>query len=328
LQVTGNPGPQPPGTHTVISALPIPDHSSATVTVTVSSSAGTPTGGVNFWVDGDLITSTPAPLNSNGVATFTLTPTGGPGDYALDATYVPTGNFGPSSGHTVLTVTSGNNGGPIVTSLAIQAPTSIQVGNTSARAVVSIIITGDSHAIPTGRVGMSYGPNYNNNAIYWHTIDAAGHFDPFTLYDLPIGTYPLTATYDPQGANFVGSTQTAQLTVTPKGTPIGPIGTSIRIILPTAPVYSGYQYINSDPTIAVIVTADAGSVPQGTVTLSYSGFRNNQKFPHSLVNGRATPEFTLWSLPPGNYTVTAEFLKQNGYGYSTATTAPVQLTVN
>jgi hypothetical protein len=76
--------------------------SNGSVTVTVSSGAGTPTGSVTLTVDS---TTLPAQGLVNGSTTFTI-PTPSAGSHPLSASYEGAGNFGPSSASGVnLTVT-------------------------------------------------------------------------------------------------------------------------------------------------------------------------------------------------------------------------------
>ncbi len=83
----------PASTTTSIAAPTVTYPANATITVTVSSTAGTPTGNVSLTVDGG------TPLSqalTNGIATFTLTsPTGG--SHGLSASYAAQGNFAASS---------------------------------------------------------------------------------------------------------------------------------------------------------------------------------------------------------------------------------------
>jgi hypothetical protein len=89
-------------TTTAIDAPSIINGADALVKVTVTSASGVPTGSVNLSVSGGA--AIPMILDSQGIATYRLHPTGGVGDYTLDATYVPTGNFLASSAHGDLVV--------------------------------------------------------------------------------------------------------------------------------------------------------------------------------------------------------------------------------
>jgi hypothetical protein len=91
-------------TTTSIDAPTVTFPSDATVTVTVSSAAGTPTGTVSLTVDAGMPTEqTMSAELANGVATFTLS-SPPPGDHVLTTTYTTQGNFAGSSATGTLTV--------------------------------------------------------------------------------------------------------------------------------------------------------------------------------------------------------------------------------
>jgi hypothetical protein len=82
-------------TATAINSAPAVTYpSNAVLTLTVSSTAGTPTGNATLSVDGGSALS--QPLNASGVATFTLSGLAA-GNHTLAASYAAQGNFGSSS---------------------------------------------------------------------------------------------------------------------------------------------------------------------------------------------------------------------------------------
>ncbi len=88
----------PAATTTVVTASPNPSNFNQTVTftATVTSASGTPTGTVQFKVDGTNI-GPPLALNGSGVATF-ATSSLSAGIHTITADYNGDGNFNPSSG--------------------------------------------------------------------------------------------------------------------------------------------------------------------------------------------------------------------------------------
>src|SRR5262249_37587007 len=99
-------------TSTAVSAPPVTYNANGTVTVTVTSAYGTPTGTVSFSVDGGGALS--ATL-ANGVATFTLTSPSA-GNHSLTAGYAAQANFAGSSASGTFHVD------PAPTSTMISAP--------------------------------------------------------------------------------------------------------------------------------------------------------------------------------------------------------------
>jgi len=303
---TGGGGGSPAATTMSISAPPITDGSIATVTVTVQSAGGTPIGTVQMSVSGGK--PFPLTLGGSGTASINLLPTGGPGDYTLDATYVPTGNFQGCTAHADLTVNPFGNGGggsgPIATTLSISAPSVTDGSN----AIVNVSVTSNS-GTPTGSVKLSVSGGIPIVA----SLDSRG----IASYNLhPTGgpgDYTLDATFVPTG-NFQTSKGRGDLIVEPSGGG-GSQVTTITISAPLSPIYSGNQ---KDPTLNVSVSSSDGTIPRGTLTMSYSGFQNNQAFPH-VLNSDGTTKFTLWSLPPGTYLCMAEFEAQGSWGRATAT---------
>jgi hypothetical protein len=90
----------PAATTTTISAPAVTLGGDGIVTVTVSSTAGTPTGDVSLSVDGGGAVMQPL---SNGSAIFTIV-SPDEGDHSLSALYTAQGNFDASSGVGTLTV--------------------------------------------------------------------------------------------------------------------------------------------------------------------------------------------------------------------------------
>ena len=161
------------------------------VTVTVSSSAGTPTGNATLVVDGGMPVF--AALNGSGVAAFTLT-SPSPGGHSLSASYAAQGNFAAS--------------GPTAGTLTVdEVPTIASANNTTFTAAVAGSFTVTTVAFPTANlgetgtlpVGVSFTDNGDGTATLAGTATVAG-------------SYPLTIT----AANGVGqAVQMFTLTVSP-----------------------------------------------------------------------------------------------------------------
>ena len=181
-------------TTTTISAPTVSYDANASVTVMVTSSAGTPIGSVALSVDGG------APITQalvNGSTIFTLTSPAA-GDHDLSATYPGQGNdFGASSATGTLHVN------PAGTTTTITAPTVTFNANAS----VTVKVTSPV-GTPTGNVTLSV------DAAVPITQALVGGSAVFTLTSPAAGDHSLVASYAAQG-NFAASSATASLHVDP-----------------------------------------------------------------------------------------------------------------
>src|SRR6185369_12372077 len=136
-------------TSLLISAPPVTFPSSALVTVTINSNAGTPTGIVSLSLDGG------APLTaslSGGRAQFTLS-NPSPGTHTLNATYPAQQNFGSSGDSGILQVNSGSSssGSSSPTSLLISSAPPVTFPSS---ALVTVTVNSTA-GTPTGIVSLS-----------------------------------------------------------------------------------------------------------------------------------------------------------------------------
>jgi len=167
-------------TTTSLNAPAVTYPASAIVTVTVSSSVGTPTGNVSLTVDGGPPLA--APLNGSGVATFTITAPSA-GIHSLSASYAAQVNFaasGPAAG--ALTVYQA----PSIPSSSRYTFTAAAPGSFT---VTSMGFPAPNFAVTAGTLptGVSFTDNLNGTATLAGTPTVAG-------------SYPLTIT----AANGVG----------------------------------------------------------------------------------------------------------------------------
>ncbi len=255
---TVNPAP----TSTIVnsSANPSIYGQSVTFTATVANTAGagistaTPTGSVQFYVDGGTF-GTPVPISGSGAsttatssATAILTVKGSP--HAIKAVYTNTdGNFSGSSGTlsqtvnpapTSTTVTSSLNPSILGQSLTFTAT----VANTAGAAI--------SAAIPTGSVQFMDGPSLLGTPQNLSGLGTA----TLTTSTLAAGNHPITAVYTNIDGNFRGSTSTSLTQVVRDF--------SITATPSAQTISSGHQ-----ATYSVTVTSINGLT--GTIALSCSG---------------------------------------------------------
>jgi len=179
-------------TTTAITAPSVTFPANAQVTVTVTATAGTPSGNVTLSVDGKPATSLPL---TNGSAVFTIT-TPSVGTHTLQANYAAQGSFQSSNATGTLLV----NGTP--TSTTITAPTVTWPAN----GTVTVTVT-TTAATPTGTVSLTMDGLAVGTA---QTLQNGS--TTFTIPNPSVGTHSLVATYPGQG-QFAPSSATGTLVV-------------------------------------------------------------------------------------------------------------------
>lgn len=183
----------PAATSLGISAPAITYNANGSVTVTVSSAAGTPGGNVSLSVDGGAASSQAL---AGGSAVFTIASPAA-GSHTLNASYAAQGNFGASTGSGTLTVN------PAATGMTISAP-AISFG---ANGFVTVSVT-SAAGIVTGNVSLVV-----DGALPVIQPLANGS-TTFTVFTPSVGNHTLVASYAAQG-NFAASGATGTLTVNP-----------------------------------------------------------------------------------------------------------------
>ncbi len=251
------------------------------VTVTVSSAAGTPTGDVSLIVDnGTPITITQT--LAGGSTTFTISSPSA-GSYNLSAAYAAQGNFGASSAPGTLIVI------PAATTTMITAP----VVTDGADGIVTVTVSAGT-LIPTGNVSLIVdgGP-----AV---VQDLTGGSTAFTITRPSIGSHALIATYAAQG-NFGASSVVGTL-----GVGVG--ATTMTLSAPTV-TYS------TNGSVTVTVSSPTGT-PTGGVSLIVD---NGAATTQGLINGFTT--FTITSPSAGTHTLFAAYAAQGNFGASSTSGA-------
>jgi hypothetical protein len=185
-------------TTTTLNASPNPvvPGQSSTLTATVTSPAGTPTGSVRFF-EGTTTLAT-APVSGAGTAQTTVTlPVG---SHTLGAEYQPTGLFSTSTGITILTVDRGS------TSLVVGAPTTPLVPGESFNVTVDASAVPPASGTPSGNLTISVTGDSDGGAL-----DGSGHFGGSLTAPEP-GIHTVTANYAGD-ANFLPASGSAQIEV-------------------------------------------------------------------------------------------------------------------
>ncbi len=256
-----------------------------TLTASVTSSTGIPTGNVIFR-DGNLNIGQ-AQLTSGGVATFS-TSTLSVGTHTLTAAYGGDGNYTASiSAPVVETISLASTG---VTLAGPSQPST--VGSTIS---ISASLTGNGTA-PTGSLTLQDG----NLAIATQTVTNTGTFT-FSTSTLAVGTHTLTVAYSgdadnsPATSNSITVTVQQSTTATTLFSSTNPSVAGRSLVLTASVTSSGANLAGS------VSFADGGAV-LGTVTLG--------------ANGAAT--FSTSSLVPGSHTLTAVYSGDTNHSASTS----------
>ncbi len=270
---------------------------SVTFTATVTpaqSTNGTPTGSVQFSIDGNSAGS-PVPLDSNGDATYT-TSSLAVGSHAVTASYINADdNFEPSSG----TLTGGQtvNTADTTTTVVSGSPTSVY-GQTVVFMVTVAAVTPNLPA-PTETVELFDG----SNQIGSETLDDGSA--TFNVSTLSVGSHSITAQYLGDG-NFSGSTSLLTSQAVNQDA-------STSVLTSSA----NPSVLNQSVTFMVTVSAAApgSGVPTGTVQFQIGG--KNVGAAVTLVGGVATSQ-SISTLTIGSHTVTASYSGDSDFMSSAA----------
>jgi len=255
-----------------ISALTYPD--SVTITVTVTSTAGTPQGNVTLSINNNVGSSTQA-LNASGVATFTFSNLAG-GTYNVNATYKGYGTLGTppdfavsSAKQVTLTVN------PATPMFTVSTPAAYILLNGTSTITATVV---SSSGVPTGTVSFMNGSSLADPTQGPVTLNGQGQAT-FNTSNLALSTYTLTAVYS-------GDQNFAQLSV--------PIST-FSIINPSV-------LITASPASLSVAAGTSGSV---TLTLQgLVGYGGTTTAVNLACNNATLPEYSECSFSSPNIPMT------------------------
>ncbi len=281
-------------THMTVSAPAIAFGQPGIVTVTVTSGVLLPVGNVALIVDGNAATPMIGGLISSGVATFSIT-TPSVGTHTLSATYPyqpdpSNNNFGPSSAGGSLGVGSG------ATTMTMTFTTPITYGTNG---IVQVGLTSASSGVPTGSVSLS--DTVSNVTTTW-TQQLVTGATTFTISNPIVGLHTLVATYTPLDNNFLGNTQSNNLTVSQAATTTG-----------IASSANPSQFNNSVTFTATVTPATA----TGTITFK-DGLTSIGTV--TLVSGVAI--YSTPTLSVATHSITAAYSGAAYFAASTSATLP------
>lgn len=281
--VTGYP------TTTGLNVAPIPANAfqSITLTATVTSAFGTPTGTVTFIAGGAALGS--AVLNGSGIATTTIS-TLGAGNYSITAVYGGSPTFAGSTSAVVQEKVLGAN---TATSLAA-APNPVIFGQTLT--LTATVAATQGNGVPTGSVNFLDGAQPLGSAVL-NTKGVA----VLNTSSLALGMHRITVSY--AGSPNANASASAPINVV-----VEPIPTSIGLTSTPNPANFGQTV-----TFAASVTA-AGTLPAGIVTF----FDQGKDLGSAALNGSGTASFATAALTPGTHPITATLSPTGPYGSSTS----------
>jgi len=291
---------QAPATTAVTSSLnPATYGQSVSFTANVTSAAGTPTGTVQFNVDGNLFdTETLA----SGSATSTSTSTLAVGTHTVTAVYSGDTNFPPSTGTL--------SGGEVVKSAAAATVVTSSLNPSTFNQSVTFTATiNGQYGLVKGRKGAK--PEAVTGTVAWSSNTGCGTttvtsgnpgLATCTTSTLVSGTDTITAAYSGD-SNHSGSTGTLSQTVS-QATTTTAVASSLN------PSTTGQAV-----SFTANVTSTAGT-PAGTVQFSIDGTAFGS--PVTLASGSATSGTTS-ALSAGTHTITAVYSGAANYAASTGT---------
>ncbi|MDH4352145.1 MAG: Ig-like domain-containing protein, partial [Gemmatimonadota bacterium] len=302
--------PAPTTTAVSASANPSVFGQGVTFTATVTPTVGTatPTGNVQFRVDGVNLGGAVA-LNGSGQATSTVATGLTVGTHMITADYAGSANFVQSTG----TLSPDQTVNPASTATAVSSALNPSVFGQSVTFTATVTAVPPGSGIPTGNVqfkadGVNLGGVVALNGIGQATSPATT--------GLAAGTRVITA-------EFVGSTNFAASTGTlAGGQVVNPAATATGVTSAANPSLFGESVTF---TATVTAVAPGSGIPTGTVQFKADGV--DLGGPVALNgSGQATSPATS-SLAVGTHVITAEYAGSANFVQSTGTLSPDQ-TVN
>jgi len=271
-----------------------------TALVTTSAAgAGTPTGTVQFLVDG-ANQGLPATLNGSGHATIVLTTLSG-GAHTIKANFLGSTNFGSSSNSTSYTV------GQDSTSAAVTASSGSSAAFGQTVTFTASITNTSTSQTPTGNVQFVVDGTPGSQLPLNNSAQAT-----LVLSSLAVGPHTIAVNYFGNG-NFAPSSNTT----TPFNLTVTQAATSTVVSAAPNPASPGQAVIFT----ATVTTLTPGSgTPTGTVTFFVNG---NSVGTGSLSSGKAT--FSTSSLTAGTYTITAGYGNTASFAASTSAGTSVRV---
>ena len=228
-----------------------------TLSANVTATFGTPTGSVDFIVDGSLVGS--GTLDASGNATFALLAGLAPGPHNLNATYTGAASF----------ATSASSGQAVIVPAASTA-TALAVSPNSPTVNQPFVLTAtvaSTSGVPTGTVIFTI-----DGAIVGSTsLDASG-VATVPVSGLPTGTYVLVANYAGASGTFDVSASSPLTLSIAANSSTTTLAVSPNPVLATDPLVFTANVVSSIPgSLTGTVTFTINGTSAGTATVDASG---------------------------------------------------------
>ncbi|HLJ94566.1 MAG TPA: Ig-like domain-containing protein [Gemmataceae bacterium] len=279
---------------------------SATFTATISvltPGAGTPTGMVQFQIDGNNAGSPVSVTTAAGLTTasFSIT-TLAVGTHTITASYTGDGSFASSLG----TSTNGQTVNKANTSTAVSSSASSSVFGQPVTFIATISILPPGAGTPTGTVQFQIDGNNVGSPV---SVSATGGVTTasLTTATLAVGTHTITANYNGDGS-FTGSRGTSS-----NGQTVNKASTSTAVSTSANPAVFGQSVAF---TATLTANAPGSGVPSGTVQFQIDG--NNLGSPVTLSGGQAT-SFTISSLAVNGHSIKVVYSGDTSFAASSGT---------
>jgi hypothetical protein len=276
----------PTSTSIVVTPNPAGAFQSITLSSTVLSANGIPTGTVTFTANGKPLAT--APLQANGSASTTVS-TLGAGTYSIVATYSADVNFEASSSSPTTEIVTGADS---VVSLAA-SPNPSTIGQTVT--FQATVRAAQGSAIPTGTITFTEG----GNTLGSGTLDANGKAS-FGTSTLNVGAHSITARYAGSG-NFNPSSSSVSEVV-------NVIPTTVVLSASPNPAATGQAV-----TILATVSSNS-STPSGVITF----FDGSAILGTATANATGQASLTTSALAIGTHVLTASYQAGPMFGGSTS----------
>jgi hypothetical protein len=301
-------GPPPPaqtGTVSVaVTSLVNPSVYGQPVTFTavvsaVTAGAATPTGQVNFLIDGNLTPDSPAPLDGTGTATSVAVTTLTTGTHSVTVNYLGDDNFPTATGAlTTQTVSTAT------TTLALSSLANPSVSGQFVTFTAVVTATAPGGGTPTGQVNFLIDGNLTPGSPA--TLDTTGKTTTAAISTLTVGTHTVTANYMGDGNFATGSGSLPTQTVNKAAVTVA-VASSVNPSTRRQSV-----------TFTATVTAAAPGLgtPTGSVNFLVDG-KATADSPVPLTPAGTAAAKAITTLTKGPHTVTVNYLGDGNFATGT-----------
>jgi hypothetical protein len=306
--LTGGQVVNPAATTTAVSSSSNPSvfGQGVTFTATVTATppgAGTPTGTVNFSIDGG--PAIPVTLNGSGVATTSVISNLTVGNHSVAATYVATTNFASSLGF----LTAGQDVNPASTTTIVSSSANPSVFGQPVTFSATVMAVAPGTGTPAGTVNFSI----DGGAAIPVTLNGSGVATTSAISNLTVGTHTVSATY-------VATTNFATSTGTLTGNQVvNPASTTTAVTSSLNPSFVT-QGVSFTATVAAV--APGVGTPTGTVNFVIDG---GAPIPGTLNGSGVASSGLITTLTVGTHTVVATYVATTNFATSTGSLAGGQV---